>query len=100
MAGQQVIISANQHAKILQYLAKKITTEWTFIGRNLGISDETLKHLETKHRASQEELNYQMLAFWTKNGEDKSREALAAALKDSDRGDLHDWLMAVPVNQN
>ena len=62
-------------------LAWDYRTEWRFIGRNLGIDDETLKAIEDDYRRVRDRLT-EVINLWLKNNTPRpTRGALLAVLQ-------------------
>lgn len=77
---------------IFQFLSKKLAQEWKDVGRNIGLADESLEHVEADSK-NREEANYKMLLQWTRTkGSDATIEVLIEALKLAKRKDLADIL--------
>ncbi|PIK42000.1 hypothetical protein BSL78_21152 [Apostichopus japonicus] len=79
---------------ILEYLAKKLCSEWQRLAMYLNISDGDLDNLKEDNRRCHQDVKFFMLRLWRKkNGTGATYRVLATALDKADRRDLQQYVM-------
>lgn len=75
-------------------LAEKISTNWKFVGRYLGLEDHVLRNIEDTYRRT-EERSSEMLSSWRQRSRSPTVGFLIAALKSAGRTDLAEQVQGI-----
>ena len=78
----------------LEELLKISVFQWSRLGEELGISEETLRDIESRHPHNEAECRRKMFAAWLQADRDVSRTTIINALRAMDDNPSADWYEA------